>query len=311
MIKFLAISALLCLGSVSYNKAMASAPMAKTQAPGFYRFMLGDFEVTALYDGSVALPMNKLLSSVKKYQIEKQFKSAHLATPTETPVNAYLINTGTKLILIDTGAAALFGPTLGKLLPNLKAAGYEASQVDEIYITHLHPDHVGGLFTDSKVSFPNAIVRADKRDIEYWLSKENMEKAPEANKGFFQGAMVSFDAYTKANKVQAFDGDTKLVEGIQAVKTYGHTPGHASYLVESKGQKLMVIGDLIHVGAVQFNDPTVTIAFDSDSVKAFGERMKIFTEVAKDGTIIGATHIAFPGLGRLRHDGKKFEWLPL
>jgi glyoxylase-like metal-dependent hydrolase (beta-lactamase superfamily II) len=307
MIKSLIVALLLSLSAA----AMASAPMAKTAAPGFFRFMLGDFEVTALSDGSVALPMNTLLKGIKKYQVEKQFKSAHLATPTETPVNAYLVNTGAKLILIDTGAAALFGPTLGKLIPNLKAAGYEPSQVDEIYITHLHPDHVGGLFTDSKVSFPNAIVRADKRDIDFWLSKENMEKAPAANKGFFQGAMVSLDAYTKADKVKPFDGDNQLVDGIKAVKSYGHTPGHACYLVESKGQKLLVIGDLIHVGGVQFNDPSVTIAFDSDSVNAFSARVKTFGDAAKNGTIIGATHIAFPGLGHLRQDGKKFEWLPL
>ena len=291
--------------------SMACAPMAKISSPGFYRFMLGDFEVTALSDGTVALPMNTLLKNITKYQVEKQLKAAYLASPTETPVNGYLINAGAKLILIDTGAAGLFGPTLGKLVSNLKASGYQPEQVDEIYITHLHPDHVGGLFVDSKVTFPNAVVRADQHDLDFWLSKENMEKAPADGKGFFQGAMVSLDAHTKAGKVKSFDGDTQLVDGIKAIKTYGHTPGHASYLVESKGQKLLVIGDLIHAGAVQFNKPAVTIAFDSDSVKAFAERKRIFNQPAKEGIIIGATHIAFPGLGHLRTEGKKYEWLPL
>jgi glyoxylase-like metal-dependent hydrolase (beta-lactamase superfamily II) len=307
MTKLFILIALVTLSATTY----ASAPMSKIVTPGFYRFMLGDFEITALSDGVVALPMNTLLKNIKKYQAEKELKAAYQSSPTQTPVNAFLVNTGSKLVLIDTGAAGLFGPTLGKLIPNLKASGYTPEQVDEIFITHLHPDHVGGLFTDSKMSFPNAIVRADKHDIDFWLNKENMDKAPADGKAFFQGAMVSMDSYTKEGKVKPFDGDTQLLDGIKALKTYGHTPGHASYLVESKGKKLIIIGDLIHVGAIQFKNPTVTIAFDSDSVKAFTEREKIFSEVAKDGTIIGAAHIAFPGLGHIRTEGKSFEWLPL
>lgn len=291
--------------------AFAYAPMAKTMAPGFYRFMLGDFEVTALSDGSVDLPMNTLLKNIEKFKAEKMLQSAFQKTPTSTPVNAYLINTGTKLVLIDTGAAALFGPTLGKLVSNLKASGYEPSQIDEVYITHLHPDHVGGLFTDNKTTFPNAIVRADQRDFDYWLSKENLEKAPADSKGFFQGAMASLESTKAAGKIKPFDGSVTLVEGIKSVKTYGHTPGHAAYMVESKGQKLLLIGDLIHVGSIQFSNPAVTITFDSNSVEAFTERLKMFKEAAKEGYIVGATHIAFPGLGHLRSEAKGFEWLPL
>ncbi len=294
-----------------YAQAMAAAPMSKITTPGFYRFMLGDFEVTALSDGHVALPMNNLLSNISKSKLEKEFNRSGLKSPTETPVNAYLVNTGTKLVLIDAGAAALFGPTLGKLIPNLKASGYQPEQVDEIYITHLHNDHIGGLFTDSKISFPNAVVRADQHDLDYWLSKENLEKAPANMKGFFEGPMATFAPYQKENKIKPFEGSTDLVDGIKALNTHGHTPGHTVYQVESKGQKLIIIGDLIHVGAVQFSNPTVTIAFDSNSKEAFAQRVKVFSDAAKNLTIVGAAHIAFPGLGHLRADGKGFTWLPL
>lgn len=292
-------------------KAFAAAPFSKVPTPGFYRFMLGDFEVTAIQDGKVALPMNKLLSNIAANRLEKEFKRSGLQTPTETTVNAYLINTGPKLVLIDAGAASLFGPTLGKLASNLKASGYSPEQVDEIYVTHLHNDHIGGITADSKVAFPNAIVRADQHDLDFWLSKENLEKTPADSKGFFEGPIATFAPYQKENKVKPFEGDTQLIDGIKAVNSHGHTPGHTVYLVESKGEKLLIVGDLIHVGAIQFADPTVTIQFDSNNKEAFAQRSKFFKKAASEGMIVGAAHIAFPGLGRLREDKKGFDWLPL
>ena len=120
--------------------------MAKTMAPGFYRMMLGDFEITALSDGTVNLPVDKILTGIKPAEVNKALAKQGLKAPLETSVNGYLVNTGEKLVLIDAGASNLFGPTLGKLVANLKAAGYTPEQVDEIYITHLHPDHVGNNF---------------------------------------------------------------------------------------------------------------------------------------------------------------------
>ena len=184
-----------------------------------------------------------------------------------TSVNAYLINTGDKLILVDTGAATLFGPTLGNLVTNLVASGYKPEQVDAVLITHMHPDHVGGLMAGGKIAFPNATVHADKRDADFWLSAGELAKAPAAMKGFFQGAAASLDPYVSAGKFTPFDGSTELFPGIRAVAAPGHTPGHTIYVIESKGQKLVLWGDLMHVAAVQFAEPGVTIAFDTDSAR--------------------------------------------
>jgi glyoxylase-like metal-dependent hydrolase (beta-lactamase superfamily II) len=290
--------------------AQAAGPQPKT-VPGYYRMMLGDFEVTALSDGTVALPVDKLLTNVKPGQVDKSLKRAFLKVPVETSVNGYLINTGAKLVLIDTGAAGLFGPTLGKLGSNLKAAGYTPEQVDEIYITHLHPDHVGGITADGKMVFPNAIVRADKHDADFWLSEENMKKAPKENQGFFQGAMASLKPYVDAGKFKPFEGDTELVPGVKAVATHGHTPGHIVYAIESKGEKLVLWGDLMHVAAVQFPDPSVTIAFDTDSKAAAAQRKKAYADAAKGGYIVGSAHLSFPGLGRLRAEGKGYVFVPV
>jgi len=226
-------------------------------------------------------------------------------------VNAFLVNTGTKLVLVDTGSGNLFGPTLGNLLANLKASGYEPGQVDEVYITHMHPDHVGGLSTDGKMNFPNAIVRADKHDADYWLSAETLAKADEGSKGFVQGAQAMLGPYVQAGKFKPFEGDTELVPGVRAHAAYGHTPGHTIYVVESNGQKLVLWGDLMHVAALQFPDPSITIKFDSDSKAAMAQRKKAFADAAKNGFWVGAAHLPFPGLGHLKSAGKGYTFIPV
>ncbi len=311
-IKTLAAAAAIACGTFA-SPAMADAPFAKSQAPGFYRFPVGDFEVTALSDGTVKLPMLKLLTNTKPEVVAAALKKGFLKEMVETSVNGYLVNTGSKLVLIDTGAAGLFGPTLGNLVNNLKASGYKPEQVDEIYITHMHPDHVGGLMDQTNLVFPNAVLRIDKADTDFWLSDANLSAAPEGNKGFFQGAMVSVNPYVSAGKLKTFSGNTELVPGVRAEAAYGHTPGHTVYVVESKGEKLVLWGDLMHVAAVQFGQPSVTIAFDSNAKAAEAARKKAYADAAKNGYMVGVTHIAFPGVGHVAAGPSKgsYTWVPL
>ena len=200
---------------------------------------------------------------------------------------------------------------LGKLPANLKAAGYTPEQVDEIYITHLHPDHVGGITVDGKAIFPNATIRADKHDADFWLSEENMKKAPKDVQGFFAGAQGALKPYIAAGKFKTFEGNTDLVPGVKAQATHGHTPGHTFYVAESKGQKMVFWGDLMHVAAVQFENPGVTIQFDTDSKAAAAQRKKAYAEAAKQGYLVGIAHVSFPGIGRLRANGAGYTWLPV
>jgi glyoxylase-like metal-dependent hydrolase (beta-lactamase superfamily II) len=290
--------------------ANAAAPMVKTPPPGYFRIMVGDFEVTALSDGTADLPVDQLLTGTTKQKVDKELAKVFLKSPLQTSVNAFLVNTGNKLVLVDTGSGNLFGPTLGNLLQSLKASGYQPEQVDEIYITHMHPDHIGGLSTDGKMNFPNAVVRADKHDADYWLSPETLAKADKDSKAFVRGAQTMLAPYVQAGKFQPFEGDTDLVPGVKAHAAYGHTPGHTVYVIESKGQKLMLWGDLVHVAAVQFPDPSVTIKFDSDSKAAAVQRKKAFADAAKNGYLIGAAHLPFPGLGHLKAEGKGYRFIP-
>jgi len=302
---------LLALASgLSSVAAMAATPMAKTSAPGYFRMMLGEFEITALNDGTIDLPVDKLLVQPEA-KTHAELAQVYLKAPLETSVNAFLINTGSKLILIDAGTGSLFGPTLGKLITNLKASGYTPAQIDDVYLTHLHADHIGGLVANNALAFPNAIVHADKKDADFWLSQKNLESAAADQKDGYKNAMASVNPYIAAKKFIPFSGNTKLVDGITSFATYGHTAGHTIYKVESKGEKLWVIGDLIHVNAVQLEHPEVTIAFDSDQQQAAAEREKIFTDGAKQGVLFAASHIPFPGIGHLRKKEKSYEWLPV
>src|SRR5450830_1034883 len=275
-------AALLCATAAA--PAIAAAPMVKTSAPGFYRMMLGDFEVTAISDGTNPLPVDTLLQGMSKADITANLKKNFEASPLETSFNAFLINTGSKLVLVDTGAAGLFGPNLGKFAANLMAG--------------------------DKLAFPNATVRAQKQEADYWLSEANMKK--DASKAdFFKGAMASLNPYVKAGKFKPFEGDVELVPGVSSHSGKGHTPGHATYVVESRGQKLVLIGDLIHVAAVQMAHPDVTIGFDSEPKEALASRRQAFDAAARAGYLIGGAHLAFPGIGHLRKEGKGYDFVPV
>lgn len=298
-------------GVAPLDTAHASAPMAKTNAPGYYRMMLGDFEVTALSDGTTPMPIEKLLTNTTPEKTRQALDAAFQPAPNDMNFNAFLVNTGDKLVLIDTGAGHLFGTNLGKLVARLEASGYRPEQVDEIYITHMHPDHIGGLSDNGKRVFPNAVVRADKRDADFWLSKANLDKATGDEKDHFQAAVASLTPYIQADRFKPFTGDTPLIPGIRAIALNGHTPGHSGYVVESKGQKMVVWGDVMHVQAVQLAQPSVTIHFDVDSHVAESVREKLLADAAKNGYLIAGEHMAFPGLGHIQKNGTGYRWLPV
>ncbi|CAI0997377.1 ribonuclease Z [Serratia entomophila] len=292
-------------------QATATAPQVKTPTPGFYRIMLGNYEVTALSDGVLRLPADKLLLNSTPQQIDAGLAEHHQSLPVVTSVNAYLINTGGKLIMIDAGAGALLGDSLGKLAANIKAAGYRPEQVDEIYLTHMHPDHLGGLTQNGRALFPNALVRASQQDADYWLSESKMKQAKTEDKANFERAIAAIKPYQAAGHFKPFANDGELSPGITAFAAHGHTPGHSIYRVESQGKKLLLLGDLIHVAAVQLAHPQVAIRFDSDARAAVAQRLRVFGDSARQGELVGAAHLSFPGLGYLNRQGEGYEWVPL
>lgn len=301
------IAAALLLASTT---AIAAPPQVGGQAPGWYRMKLGTFEVTALNDGIFQLAVDKLLQTTDPNLVAARLRAAYLGLPVHTSVNAFLIHTGEKLVLIDSGHAGQGGAATGLLLKHLRDSGYSPEQVDEVYITHFHGDHLNGLLTaDGKPAFPNAVVRADQRESGFWLGDE--AQAPAGARGAMANAKRVLKPYQDAGRFKPFDGATELVKGVRSQPTYGHTPGHSIYVVESGSDKLVLGGDLMHVAAVQFKNPEVTISFDSDPKAAAPQRLALYQDASKAGYYLGFTHLSFPGIGRLRSDGSAYEWLPV
>jgi glyoxylase-like metal-dependent hydrolase (beta-lactamase superfamily II) len=293
--------------------AQAEAPKVQTQVPGYYRMMLGQFEITALYDGALDLD-TKLLHNTTPTELNKLLARMFVGNPKmQTAVNAYLVNTGKNLVLVDAGAAKLFGPSLGFILQNMKAAGYEPAQVDTVIITHLHPDHIGGLVdADGKPLFPKARIMVAKEDHDFWLLQKTAEGSPEAMQPFFKMARDSAAPYQKAGQWQTFTVGSVLVPGITAVKANGHTPGHTAFSVDSDGQKLLIWGDLVHAHAVQFAQPGVSIEFDIDQKQAIATRKSIFKTMAISKSLVAGMHLPFPGIGHVRWEGKEsYSWVPI
>jgi glyoxylase-like metal-dependent hydrolase (beta-lactamase superfamily II) len=271
---------------------------------------LGGFDVIALSDGSHPFPVDSVMIDTSKEAVGAALAGDDLALPLQGSINAFLVNTGEKLVLIDTGAGALYGACCGRLLANLRLAGYAPEQVDEILLTHLHKDHVGGVLQAGKIAFPNAVLRVARADADYWRDAGSRARAPEFLRSFFDSASEALAPYAAAGRLQPFDGDTEVVPGIRSVSEPGHTPGHTAYLVESRGQRLLVWGDIVHVAPVQLKDPRASLKYDSSDAAAQRTRRSLLERAAREHLWIGAAHISFPGLGHVRRDGAGYRWIP-
>ncbi|AHX13402.1 beta-lactamase [Dyella jiangningensis] len=293
--------------------ASAGAPIVQTQAPGYYRLVLGAFEVTALNDGTIDFPMDKLLIGESPDEITADYRKVFQKLPAESSMNQFLINTGDRLVLVDTGAGSFYGPTLGNTVNNLRAAGYTPEQVDDVVITHMHVDHIGGLAKNGQRFFPNAVLHVDKAEYNYWMNQANSAGASEAVRICFEVAPKMFNPYLAAGKLKLFQGDTQIAPGIRATPEAGHTPGHSFFVVESKGAKLVLWGDVVHSAPVQFHDPSVRIVWDSDDKRAEHVREIAFADAAARGYLIGAAHLPFPSFGHITKadSGKGYLYVPL
>ena len=302
---FLALAAMLVLPA-----ADAAAPQARAPNPGYYRMMLGDFEVIALSDGSHPFPVESVMIDTSPEAVARALAAEDLALPLQGSINAFLINTGARLVLIDTGAGALYGACCGQLLANLRAAGYAPEQVDEILLTHLHKDHVGGVLRAGQIAFPNAVLRVARADADYWRDPASRAAAPAFLRSFFDSAAEALAPYAEAGRLRPFALDTELLPGIRSLSEPGHTPGHTAYLVESRGQRLLVWGDIVHVAPVQLRDPQAALKYDTSDDGAQRTRRALLAHAAQEHLWIGAAHIAFPGLGHVRQDGAGYRWIP-
>lgn len=298
--------------AAAFAQQVSPPAFAPKQAPGYYRLELGDFEVIALLDGTHPFDATGLAVGAKPGEMEELLDKAYLKSPVEGMFTAFLVKTPGKLVLIDTGAGDLYGRDGGLLVSNLKAAGYTPDQIDEIYLTHLHRDHVGGLMRGGQVVFPRAVVRVSKVEADFWLNDANRSKVPAILGPMFDGAEQVLKPYIASGRFKPFDSEAPLIPGITPVVAPGHTPGHRQYLVQSQGQTLLVWGDTVHVMPAQIPDPHIAMKYDTDANSAVGSRERALADAAAKGWWIAGAHISFPGIGHIRRTGAdSFEWVPV
>jgi glyoxylase-like metal-dependent hydrolase (beta-lactamase superfamily II) len=299
--------------------AQAAAPVAGKQAPGFYRYKVGEYECTSLSDGAntFALPDN-WVRNVSKDQAIKAAEEAYMPKGMVTvPFNPQIINTGSKLVLFDTG----FGPggsnpRIGLLTANMQAAGIDPKSIDIVALSHLHPDHANGVkAADGSLVFPNAEIKAPAKDWAFWMSEENATKAPnDMMKNYFANVRKVFTGLE--NKVTKYEWGQEVAPGVTALDTNGHTPGHTSFAVASGSSRVLIQSDVTNIPEFFLRHPDWHVAFDVDPVQAQATRRKFYDMAAAEKALVIGFHFPFPSIGYVEKDGAGYRlvataWNPL
>jgi glyoxylase-like metal-dependent hydrolase (beta-lactamase superfamily II) len=299
------------------TQAHAAAPTAGQQAPGFYRYKVGSLECTSINDGARTFPMpDTFVRNVPKAEALAAADAAYMPKGMVTvPFNPQLINTGSKLVLIDCGlGAGMHTPTkgaVGRTVQNLAAAGIDAKSIDIVLMSHLHPDHTNGIRApDGGMAFPNAEIMVPANDWAFWMSDENAAKA-ESNqmmKDYFANVRKIYSGIE--NKVTKYDWGKEVAPGITAVDTHGHTPGHTSFVVASGSSKILIQSDVTNIPEFFLRNPDWHVAYDIDPVTAVHTRRKFYDMASAEKALVIGFHFSFPSLGYVEKDGTKYRLVP-
>ena len=302
-------AAALAAGTAS---AAAAAPPGGRPTPGVYRYKIGTFELTALYDGIWYRPItDKFIRNAPFAEVEHALADAFMpADKLATPFTTLVVNTGKKLVLIDTGTGGQIAPSAGALRDNLGAAGIDPNAVDLIVISHFHPDHINGIKDkDNDLVFPNAEIMVPAAEWNFWMDDANMNAAPAEQKLTFRNQRRIFSDI--ARRVTRFTPGAEVAPGILTLAAPGHTPGHTVCSIHSGDQSLLVLGDTAQHPAVFARHPDWQAAFDIDGAAAVATRKKLFDRAAADRMLVTGYHFPFPACGHLIKTASGYEHVPV
>ena len=278
---------------------------------GFVKFKIGDIEVTQIYDGiwnrelQDGFIKNQMLDDVKG-----ALKAAGLAENiVPIPFTITVVSIGGKTTMFDsgTGVPGQVVPTAGLLASkNMSAAGVDPTKIENIVVTHFHPDHISGLFDKDSGSqrFPNTAIHVPAPELAFWTG----DSLPDAAKGLGNRVKTTLGTWANVNKVE---GEKEVLPGIRSISTPGHTPGHTSYHMASGSQQLIVLSDVTNIPALFVKNPGWHAAFDSDAALAEANRRKIFDRVIADKITITGYHYGLPGAGTIQKDGNGYAFVPI
>lgn len=303
LLAFLSVSLLAACSRKEEAPAVAPEPAPTAAEPvaaastNVFAFQIGDLAAITLLDGNLELPNDNQVFGVglKPEDVAAVLTANNLpADKLSLTVKPLLVKTADKVLLFDTGAGGNFGPGSGHLLAAMAEAGVDSAAVTDIFISHAHGDHIGGLAADGKLNFPSATIRMSKPE---WAALSKQEQ---------QAALVALIK----DKVQAFDPGAELVPGVvKAVEIKGHTPGHSGYLIGTGPDSILYVGDSMHHYVVSVQKPEWTIAFDGDSKTATASRVALLDELAASGQRVYAVHFPFPGVGKMAKQGDRVVWV--
>jgi glyoxylase-like metal-dependent hydrolase (beta-lactamase superfamily II) len=308
-----AASAATALTPLLGRDAFAATPPAGKQVTGVYRYKVGSYECTSINDGSRTFPMpDTFVKNAPKEQALAAAEAAYMPKGMITvPFNPQVINTGSKLVLIDAGYGPGIAPSVGLLPVGLAAAGIDPKAIDTVVLSHLHPDHINGVKTaDGKVAFPNAEIMAPALDWAFWMSDENAAKA-ESNpmmKGYFGNTRKILSDI--GGKVTKYDWGKEVAPGITALSTPGHTPGHTSFAVASGSSKILIQSDVTNIPEFFLRNPDWHVMFDIDPEKAQQTRHKFYDMAAAEKALVVGFHFQFPSMGYVEKAGAGYRLIP-
>jgi glyoxylase-like metal-dependent hydrolase (beta-lactamase superfamily II) len=310
-----AASAATALTPLARLPAHATAPLTGQQAPGFYRYKVGDYEVTVIVEGLRSFPLpDTLVTNAKKDDVALAIDDAHLPKGQMTiPYAPVVVNTGSKLIVIDTGNGEIAlkesKGAIGQFMNNFKAAGFDPKAVDTVIISHFHLDHIDGLLTaDDKLVYPNAEVIVPEVEWKWAMDDANMAKARPVDVGaLFKRARRVFGVIKDPRR---YEWGKEIMPGITAIGTPGHTIGHTSFALQSGSGKLLIQSDVTNLAALFMRHPDWHFVFDIDAPLAEQTRRKFYDMASAEKMPVQAFHNPFPGLGYVEKDGNSYRWVP-
>ncbi len=285
----------------------AAAPLHGPARPTFYRFQLGGFEVTTLLDGALAFDgPHPIFGENQPEAAVHELAEANFLPPTrfENPFTPVLVNTGEQLVLFDGGNPPERRPGAGNLVETLRAAGYEPAQIDLVVITHMHPDHVGGLMTDGAPTYPNARYVTGETEYDFWSSEDRLSGPTENAARLVQANVVPL-----AERMSFIKDEEEVAPGIRALAAFGHTPGHMTYHVESDGRRLLLWADTANHYVMSVQRPEWHVRFDMDKDAAIATRKRIFDMAAAERLPVTGYHMPFPAVGYIDASGEGYRWV--
>jgi glyoxylase-like metal-dependent hydrolase (beta-lactamase superfamily II) len=300
------------LAAASALPAQAAAPAIGKQAPSIYRYRIGEMEVTAIYDGVWYRPIDeKFIRKANYADVQRAMSDAFMPeAKLATPFTMLLVNTGKKLILLDTGTGGQVASTAGAFSENLIAAGIDPKTIDQIVISHFHPDHINGIKTkDNKLIFPNAEIMVPAAEWAFWSDDANMRAAPDGLKIVFHNVRRIFNDIAK--DVTRYEPGRVVAPGVETVAAPGHTPGHTVFAIQSGKDAMMVLSDTTQHPALFARNPEWEPQFDIDGAAAVTTRKKLLDRVAADRMLVTGYHFPFPACGHIVKTATGYEHVPL